>query len=135
EQWMKLNGRWEFAFDDGNRGLEENWAATARKFDRNIIVPFCFESTLSGIGDTSFHPWVWYRRAFTVPDAWKGRRVLLNFGAVDYKAMIWVNGQLAGSHTGGNTPFRLDITAGSNTGSRNRAASSTRAPPASGRPC
>src|SRR5689334_4821442 len=44
EQWMNLNGQWEFAFDDGNRGLEEHWAGGARKFDRNITVPFCFES-------------------------------------------------------------------------------------------
>src|SRR3989442_15581 len=57
EQWMSLNGRWEFAFDDHNRGLEENWAAGAKRFDRSISVPFCFESTLSGIGDRSFHPW------------------------------------------------------------------------------
>jgi len=74
EQWLNLNGRWEFAFDDGNRGLEENWAAGAKKFERAITVPFCFESQLSGIGDTSFHPWVWYRRAITLPEAWKGRR-------------------------------------------------------------
>jgi len=110
EQWMNLNGRWEFAFDDSNRGLEENWAAGAKKFDRGITVPFCFESSLSGIGDTSFHPWVWYRRAVTLPENWKGRRVLLHFGAVDYRAMVWINGHLAGQHTGGNTPFRLDIT-------------------------
>ena len=110
EQWMNLNGRWEFAFDDANRGLEENWAAGTRKFDRSITVPFCFESVKSGIGDTSFHPWVWYRRAITLPESWKGRRVLLNFGAVDYRAMIWVNGYLAGEHIGGNTPFQFDIT-------------------------
>jgi len=109
EQWMNLNGRWEFAFDDTNRGLEENWAS-AKKFDRAITVPFCFESSLSGIGDTSFHPWVWYRRSVTLPEAWKNRRVLLHFGAVDYRAMVWVNGHLAGQHQGGNTPFHLDIT-------------------------
>jgi len=110
EQWMNLNGRWEFAFDDANRGLEENWASGRKKFERSITVPFCFESSMSGIGDTAFHPWVWYRRQVTVPGDWKGRRVLLNFGAVDYRAMVWVNGQLAGQHVGGNTPFRLDIT-------------------------
>src|SRR5437762_10926187 len=109
EQWMNLNGRWEFAFDDTNRGLEENWAS-AKKFDRAITVPFCFESSLSGIGDTSFHPWVWYHRSVTLPEAWKNRRVLLHFGAVDYRAMVWVNGHLAGQHQGGNTPFHLDIT-------------------------
>jgi beta-galactosidase/beta-glucuronidase len=110
EQWVNLNGPWEFAFDDGNRGLEENWATSAKKFERNITVPFCFESVKSGIGDTSFHPWIWYRRAMTLPAAWTGRRVLLHFGAVDYRAMVWVNGSLAGEHQGGNTPFQFDIT-------------------------
>jgi len=110
EQWMNLNGRWEFAFDDLNLGLEEDWGGGAKKFDRNILVPFCFESAKSGIGDTSFHPWVWYRRAITLPASWKGRRVLLHFGAVDYRAMVWINGRLVGDHTGGNTPFEFDIT-------------------------
>src|SRR5205814_9993686 len=82
EQWMNLNGRWEFAFDDSNRGLDEDWGGGAKKFDRNILVPFCFESAKSGIGDTTFHPWIWYRRSFTLQDSWKGRRVLLHFGAV-----------------------------------------------------
>ncbi len=110
EQWMSLNGPWEFEFDDANVGLEENWAAGGRKFTRTIVVPFCFESKLSGIGDTSFHPWVWYRRSFTVPEAWKGKRVLLHFGAVDYRAMVWVNGRYVGGHTGGHVPFSFDIT-------------------------
>jgi beta-galactosidase/beta-glucuronidase len=66
---------------------------------------------MSGIGDTSFHPWIWYRRPLTIPDAWKGRRILLHFGAVDYRAMVWVNGRLAGRHEGGNVPFAFDITA------------------------
>jgi beta-galactosidase/beta-glucuronidase len=107
---MSLNGPWEFEFDDANVGLEENWAAGGRKFSRTIVVPFCFESKLSGIGDTSFHPWVWYRRSFTVPEAWKGKRVLLHFGAVDYRAMVWVNGRYVGGHTGGHVPFSFDIT-------------------------
>jgi beta-galactosidase/beta-glucuronidase len=110
EQWLSLNGPWEFEFDDANVGLEENWAAGARKFTRTIVVPFCFESKLSGIGDTSFHPWVWYRRSFTVPETWKGKRVLLHFGAVDYRAMVWVNGRYVGGHTGGHVPFSFDIT-------------------------
>jgi len=110
QQWLNLNGTWEFDFDDANRGLEDNWASGGRKFTRNILVPFCFESARSGIGDPSFHPQVWYRRAFAVPADWKGRRVLLHFGAVDYRAMVWVNGRLAGEHEGGHVPFRFDIT-------------------------
>lgn len=110
EEWLNLNGTWEFEFDDANAGLRENWAGSGKKFGRNITVPFCFESPASGIGDPSFHPWIWYRRGFTVPGAWKGRRVWLRFQAVDYRAWVWVNGQYAGYHEGGSTPFGFDIT-------------------------
>lgn len=119
DAWLTLNGAWDFDFDDQDRGLAEDWAQPARKFTRRITVPFAFETKLSGIGDTSFHPVVWYRRSFEVPAAWKGQRVLLHFGAVDYHAMVWVNGRMAGEHEGGSTPFRFDITpllkAGANT--------------------
>ncbi len=110
ERWLSLNGDWQFQFDDRNVGLEEGWATSTRAFERTIKVPYCFESQLSGIGDTSFHPWAWYRRSFTVPAEWKGQRVLLNFGAVDYRTIVWVSEQMVGSHEGGETPFRFDIT-------------------------
>jgi beta-galactosidase/beta-glucuronidase len=110
ELWQNLNGPWEFEFDDNNAGIDAGWPAGGHKFSRTITVPFCFESRLGGIADTSFHPWVWYRRSITIPDAWKGKRVLLHFGAVDYRAMVWVNGRLAGEHEGGNVPFAFDIT-------------------------
>ena len=110
EHWLNLNGKWEFEFDDGNTGLDHDWASGARKFSRSITVPFCFESKSSGIGDTSFHPWVWYRRGITIPAEWKNQRVLLHFGAVDYRSSVWINGRLAGRHEGGNTPFQFDIT-------------------------
>jgi beta-galactosidase/beta-glucuronidase len=108
--WRSLNGAWEFEFDDRNIGLDEQWAESGRAFSRSILVPFCFESALSGIGETGYHPYVWYRRAIAVPAEWRGRRVLLHFGAVDYKATVWVNGRYAGEHEGGHTPFRMDIT-------------------------
>lgn len=108
--WLTLNGEWQFEFDDKNAGVDEHWGSGSRAFGRKITVPFAFETRLSGIGDTSFHPWVWYRRTFTVPDGWKGRRVLLRFGAVDYHATVWVNGTRVGEHEGGNTPFAFDIT-------------------------
>lgn len=109
-QWVSLNGPWEFEFDDAGSGLKEDWASGSRKFSRTITVPFCFESKLSGIGDTSFHPVVWYRRQFTLDKAWTGKNILLHFGAVDYHARVWVNGRFAGEHEGGNTPFKFDIT-------------------------
>jgi beta-galactosidase/beta-glucuronidase len=108
--WLNLNGTWEFEFDDQNVGLDEGWAEGSRKFGRTITVPFAFESRASGIGDPTFHPWIWYRRSVTVPAGWQGRRTLLNFGAVDYRATVWVNGRLAGTHEGGNTPFGFDVT-------------------------
>lgn len=110
ETWMSLNGAWEFEFDDSNIGVTQNWGSGERKFSRTIVVPFAFETKKSGIADPSFHPWVWYRRTLTIPDAWKGKRVLLHFGAVDYRAWVWINGRLAGSHEGGSVPFRFDIT-------------------------
>lgn len=110
EQWQSLNGRWEFEFDDHNAGIAEDWAGGSHKFTRSIVVPYCFESRRSGIADTSFHPWVWYRRTFTVPDGWSSGRVLLHFGAVDYRAKIWINGRSAAEHEGGNVPIHIDAT-------------------------
>lgn len=108
-EWQTLNGEWEFEFDDANAGLRENWAATKKALPRKIIVPYAFETKLSGIADTSFHPWVWYRRTVQIPANWANRRILLHFGAVDYRAMVWVNGRLAGQHEGGNVPIKIDI--------------------------
>jgi beta-galactosidase/beta-glucuronidase len=110
ERWLSLNGNWEFEFDDADAGLDGGWASGKHPFRRQIIVPYSFESRLSGIADPSFHPWIWYRRTVEIPAEWRGQRVLLHFGAVNYWAMVWVNGKLAGLHEGGNTPFTLDIT-------------------------
>lgn len=110
--WLSLNGEWEFGFDDGNVGEQERWyeANGSASFPRKINVPFAFQSKLSGIEDPSFHDVVWYRRNFHIPDDWKGKTILLHFGAVDYLAKVWVNGQLAAVHEGGHTPFHADIT-------------------------
>jgi beta-galactosidase/beta-glucuronidase len=109
-EWLNLNGPWEFDFDDANVGLQERWALSAHRFTRRICVPFSFETALSGIGDHSFHSCVWYRRQFTVPTEWSGQRLLLHFGAVDYRATVWVNGIVVATHEGGHTPFECDIT-------------------------
>jgi len=111
--WQTLNGRWEFEFDDAERGLPERWYAPgSRRFTKTINVPFAFQTALSGIGDTAFHDVVWYRRSLDVPEAFRrrGRRVILHFGAVDYEATVWVNGERAGTHRGGNVGFELDVT-------------------------
>lgn len=108
--WQSLNGLWQFAFDDQNLGATQGWK-TGREFAEQILVPFTFESALSGIGRGSeVHEHIWYRRSFTVPDDWSGRRVVLNFGAVDWETHVFVNGQEVGTHQGGYAPFAFDIT-------------------------
>ena len=111
DQWISLNGPWEFEFDDAHAGLAGGWAAGTRKFSRTITVPFAVESKISGIGDTSFHPDGLVPQVVRVPDTWKGRRVLLHFGAVDYRSRVWVNGPRPAHIEGGNVPSRFDITA------------------------
>ncbi len=108
--WQSLNGPWSFAFDDDDRGQAERWHAADKPFPRTIVVPYAFQTKLSGITDTSFHDVVWYRRAFQVPEAWRSRRLLVHFGAVDYEATVWVNGVHVGFHRGGHTPFTVDAT-------------------------
>lgn len=112
QEWLNLNGEWEFAFDDELRGDRERWyePENSAAFDKKIQVPFAFQSKLSGIGDPDFHDLVWYRKQLTLPVEWKSKRILLHFGAVDYSASVWVNGRWAVSHEGGHTPFEADIT-------------------------
>jgi beta-galactosidase/beta-glucuronidase len=108
--WLDLCGEWGFAVDDADGGLAGRWSVEAAPFGRSITVPYPPESKLSGVGDRTVHPVVWYRREIEVERPGDGRRVLLHFGAVDYEASVWVNGQLVGSHRGGHTSFRFDIT-------------------------
>ncbi|HEV2653699.1 MAG TPA: glycoside hydrolase family 2 TIM barrel-domain containing protein [Ktedonobacteraceae bacterium] len=109
-RWIDLAGAWGFAYDDERRGLEKSWQTCADVYTRTIQVPFPPEAPVSGIGDTSFHPIVWYRRTFQVPFVDAGKRLLLHCGAIDYRAHVWVNGQLVATHEGGQTPFSADIT-------------------------
>ena len=107
-EWLNLNGVWEFAFDDDGVGQDEGWH-DGRALPRQIVVPFPYQSELSGINDKSVHPVVWYARTFEVPAEWRGRDLLLHFGAVDYRTTVWVNGQEVGHNQGGHVPFRFDI--------------------------
>ncbi|MDK9345514.1 hypothetical protein FAM22021_002395 [Propionibacterium freudenreichii] len=116
--WALLEGRAGFAHDDQDVGLRQGWfreGRDAQAFDRTIRLPFPPESRASGIGDTGFHPVVWYRIA--IPAGMleslghgPGRRLLVHFGAVDHDAIVWVDGTEAGSHQGGQSAFTLDIT-------------------------
>lgn len=110
EDWMNLNGEWQFAFDDENLGLTQKWYKPGTKLDRTILVPFCYECVLSGVHVEEKHEIMWYRRSFVLPEYMAGRRILLRFGAVDYRATVYLNGQAVGGHRGGYTPFAFDIT-------------------------
>ena len=103
-EWKNLNGLWQYAIVDKG-------ARTLQTFDGEILVPFAVESSLSGvqkrIDDTKE---LVYQRSFDVPSAWRGKQILLHFGAVDWKADVWVNDVKVGSHTGGYAPFSFDIT-------------------------
>jgi len=103
EQWLSLDGRWAFSFDSTGDARQVNWT-------HEIRVPFAPEAPLSGLHETGYHPVVWYRRSFSLPSAWRSQRVVLHFGAVDYRATVWVNGHLVAQHEGGHTPFSADIT-------------------------
>ncbi len=103
-EWQNLNGEWEYAIQ--HKGKAEPVA-----FDGLILVPFAIESSLSGVQkEVGEKNELWYKRTFTVPSSWKNKDLLLNFGAVDWKADVFVNDILIGSHQGGFTPFSFNIT-------------------------
>ncbi len=109
QNWLNLNGWWEFETDKSKSGLDRK-LQEAKQLSGKILVPFCPESDLSGVGEKDFMEMVWYRRSFVIPEGWQSGRVFLHFGAVDYHARVFVNGQKAGEHKGGYASFCLDIT-------------------------
>lgn len=112
--WKNLNGLWDYTII--NKG--EQIPAT---FDGKILVPFAVESSLSGVGKRiNEKQELIYQRSFDVPAAWRGKKVLLHFGAVDWKTDVWVNDVKVGSHTGGFTPFSFDVTAALSAKGNNR---------------
>ena len=102
--WKNLNGLWEYAITPKEANIPS-------VYDGKILVPFAVESSLSGVqrnvGDDKV---LWYRTTFTKPENWKADRLLLHFGAVDWKSDIWINNIKVGTHQGGYTPFCFDIT-------------------------
>ena len=101
--WQNLNGLWDYAITAKDE--------TPAEYEGKILVPFAAESSLSGVGRAvTEKDALWYTREFKVPRQWKGKRIMLNFGAVDWQAEVYVDGQLAGQHTGGYDPFSFDIT-------------------------
>lgn len=103
-QWQNLNGLWDYAILD--KGKME-----PQHFDGQILVPFCAESSLSGVQKSvSEKQELWYHRTFDVPASWKGKHIILNFGAVDWQADVYVNDIHIGTHKGGYAGFSFDIT-------------------------
>ncbi len=107
--WQCLNGIWTYEFDFGRSGAERE-LYKRNGFENRITVPFCPESELSGVGYTDFIDAVWYHREFTVPAQWRGRRIILHFGAVDYECDVYIDGVAVGGHRGGSVSFSVDIT-------------------------
>ncbi|MDB5763419.1 MAG: glycosyl hydrolase family 2, barrel domain protein [Herminiimonas sp.] len=105
EHWQSLNGLWKFTFDNNN---EYKNPSDPINWSNQILVPYPPESETSGIGDRGFHRVCWYERDFEIKAL--GERVVLHFGAVDYRAQVWINGFLVTEHEGGHTPFSADIT-------------------------
>ena len=104
-EWLNLNGTWEFGeTDDAD---DTPWLSD-KPYPDKIVVPFCRESKLSGLGRTGFVKNVWYRRTFAKPAEWKSSRVRLHVGACDWKTRVWVNGELAGRTHRRQRPFCFD---------------------------
>lgn len=113
-RWVDLAGEWGFAFDDEGVGLAQRWYSNPQ-LDRTIVVPFPPESPASGVHDTGHHRVFWYHRTIErdlieATGFAEGQRLILRFGAVDYRATVWVNGENVGGHEGGQTPFAVDVT-------------------------
>ena len=109
KNWQTLNGPWRFRFDRNNEGKKQRWYEKT-DFDQTIQVPFACQAELSGIAEKQHCDVLWYAREITIPEDMKNQRVLLHFGAVDYRADVWLDGQYLGGHEGGYTPFTFDLT-------------------------
>ncbi|MBQ8431858.1 MAG: beta-galactosidase [Clostridia bacterium] len=110
QNWINLNGAWEYQTDRVNSGLDRKLMEPDAPFTETINVPFCRESELSGIGDKEFCDCVWYRKKITLPENWAGKRVLLHIGACDFYTTLWVDGKKVGDHRGGFSSFSFELT-------------------------
>jgi hypothetical protein len=107
-EWVNLNGRWRFAFDQADAGISAEWPSAGLPGQREIVVPFSWGSALSGVPDSADIGW--YARSIEVPAAWQGKRVFVVFGASDWRTTAWLDGTKIGEHQGGYTPFSFEIT-------------------------
>ncbi len=110
ENYINLNGEWDFEFDFGNSGLDREMYKKNCEFSKKITVPFCPESELSGIGYKDFMSAVWYKKTVNITKEQLNGKAFIVFGAVDFHARVYVNGEFAGEHFGGYTSFKIDAT-------------------------
>lgn len=110
ENWINLNGEWEFELDLSNSGYQRNFGGEQKHFKDKIIVPFCPESKLSGVQYTDFIPACWYRKDIKLDRIPDGMNLLIHVGACDYESRVFVNGAMVGGHLGGYTPYSCNIT-------------------------
>ncbi|UCF37039.1 MAG: glycoside hydrolase family 2, partial [Acidobacteriota bacterium] len=109
EEWVNLNGTWQFAFDQKDEGGTRNWGlGNPEDFGERILVPFSWGSPLSGVGNEA--DIAWYRRQVKVPPTWEGKRVFLVVGASDWRTTAWFEGKEVGTYQGGYTPFEFELT-------------------------
>ncbi len=110
-EWRNLNGKWAFAFDDSDIGESEEWQAKFPENHRDIVVPFTYETKLSGIQEVGHHENVWYSRIVNLESSeLDGKCLLLHFEGSDFRTLVWVNGTYVGDHRGGYSRFSFDIT-------------------------
>jgi len=108
QQWLNLNGPWQFRFDKENVGQKQQWFKSGSDFPDTIMVPFPWGSKLSGVEDKANIGW--YTRSIIVPESWLSHRVFLVIGACDWHTTAWLDGNLLGDYQGGYTPFEFDLT-------------------------
>ena len=109
EAWMNLNGTWSFDFDFGESGKDRNYQ-NSQDLGKQILVPYCPESKLSGVQHVDFINCMWYQRKISIPSDWNNKKIFLNFGAVDYMAEIYIDGNVIQRHYGGSSSFSVDVT-------------------------
>ena len=108
ENWLNLNGYWDFKFDKKNIGETEKWFNNPKSFDKKILVPFPWGSKLSQVNNEA--DIAWYSREIEIPTSWEGKKVYIVIGASDWKTTLWLDGQMLGTYQGGYTPFEFDLT-------------------------
>jgi len=109
DPWLNLNGPWRFTFDPHSIGEPNRWYLNRALGDLSITVPYPWESQLSGVAAPEYKGAGWYQREITVPEEWTGLAPFLHFGAIDWNARVWIDGQFVAENENGYLPFSIDL--------------------------